>query len=152
MRQPKTNKPIKRYQRYESIIKEYDNEVKQSHNQYQRIYAERRFQLRTAQYIMYYGQPKATLYDLPVGTLIKFEWSPQTYQILGKISYQGKPYDKVAIPGYLICKSDIVVATQIVEVQLNETYANLVLNSQRQLTFPSVPIRNNQHIENKKTI
>lgn len=134
MRQPKTNKPIKRYKRYESIIKEYDNEVKQSHNQYQRNYAERRFQLRTAQYIMYHGQPKVVMYDLPVGTLIKFEWSAKTYQILGKISYQGKPYEVVALQGYLI---DIVVATQIVEVQLNETYANLVLNSQ--LTFPSVP-------------
>ena len=137
MRQPKTNKPIKRYKRYESIIKEYDNEIKQSHNQYQRNYAERRFQLRTAQYIMFHGEPKVVMYDLPVGTLIKFEWSVKTYQILGKISYQGKPYDKVAPHGYLISIPDIVVATQIVEVQLNETYANLVLNSQ--LTFPSVP-------------
>lgn len=137
MRQPKTNKPVKRYQRYESIIKEYDNEVRQSHNQYQRNYAERRFQLRTAQYIMFHGQSKVVMYDLPVGTLIKFEWSAKTYQILGKISYQGKLYDKVAPHGYLISIPDIVVATQIVEVQLNETYANLVLNSQ--LTFPSVP-------------
>lgn len=137
MRQPKTNKPIKRYKRYESIIKEYDNEIKQSHNQYQRNYAERRFQLRTAQYIMYHGQPKVVMYDLPVCTLIKFEWAAKTYQILDKISYQGKPYDKVAPQGYLISIPDIVVATQIVEVQLNETYANLVLNSQ--ITFPSVP-------------
>lgn len=137
MRQPKTNKPIKRYKRYKSIIKEYDNEIKQSHNQYQRNYAERRFQLRTAQYIMYHGQPKVVMYDLPVGTLIKFEWSAKTYQILGKTSYQGKPYEVVAPQGYLIPILDIVVATQIVEVQLNETYANLVLNSQ--LTFPNVP-------------
>lgn len=139
MRQPKTNKPIKRYKRYESIIKEYDNEIKQSHNQYQRNYAERRFQLRTAQYIMCHGQPKVVMYDLPVGTLIRFEWSAKIYQILGKISYQGQPYDKVGTQGYLMCESNIVNANQIVEVQLNEYYANLVLNSQ--ITFPSVPRR-----------